>query len=114
METNPSEFDFKPSGVCSKLIHFVLENGVVRDVRFAGGCDGNLQGIGKLVEGMNAVDVLERLEGISCNGRPTSCPDQLAKALRQALKTQNGFKRSDSPIVSQSGCDETRREDLTS
>ena len=76
---------YKTKGTCSKQIHFSVENGVVHNVRFDGGCNGNLQGIGRLVEGMKVEDVLTRLKGISCNGRPTSCPDQLAKALKEAL-----------------------------
>ena len=78
------EFTYKTSGTCSREIHFELENNKVKNVRFVGGCNGNLQGIGALVEGMNVDDVIARIEGISCGGRPTSCPDQLSKALKQA------------------------------
>ena len=73
---------YKTKGVCSRQIDFEIDNGVVRNVRFMGGCNGNLQGIGKLVEGMKAEDVIAKLEGVDCNGRGTSCPDQLAKALK--------------------------------
>ena len=66
-----------PKGVCSRQIQFELDGDVVRSVKFTGGCNGNLQGIGKLVEGMNIDDVIQKLDGINCNG-----PDQLAKALK--------------------------------
>lgn len=71
-----------PKGVCSRQIQFELDGDVVRSVKFTGGCNGNLQGIGKLVEGMNVDDVIQKLDGINCNGRGTSCPDQLAQALK--------------------------------
>ncbi len=77
------EYTYKTSGTCSREIHFEVENGKVKNVRFVGGCNGNLQGIGALVEGMNVDDVIARIDGISCGGRPTSCPDQLARALKQ-------------------------------
>lgn len=77
------------SGTCSTMIDFDIteENGVkvVRNVRFTKGCNGNTQGVAKLVEGMPAEEVITRLEGIKCGMRPTSCPDQLAKAIKQAL-----------------------------
>lgn len=78
------EFTYKTSGTCSREIHFEVEDNKVKNVRFVGGCNGNLQGIGALVEGQNVDDIIARIEGISCGGRPTSCPDQLAKALKQA------------------------------
>lgn len=78
-------FRYKTNGTCSQQILFNLDGDIVRDVEFIGGCNGNLQGIGKLVEGMKAEEVIEKLKGISCGGRPTSCPDQLAKALTAAL-----------------------------
>ena len=71
-----------PKGVCSRQIQFELDGDVVRGVKFTGGCNGNLQGIGKLVEGMDIDDVIQKLDGINCNGRGTSCPDQLAQALK--------------------------------
>ena len=71
-----------PKGVCSRQIQFELDGDVVRSVKFTGGCNGNLQGIGKLVEDMNIDDVIQKLDGINCNGRGTSCPDQLAQALK--------------------------------
>ncbi len=73
-------------GVCSRSITFDLENGLVRNVRFEGGCSGNTQGVAALVEGMPAEEAIRRLAGIRCGIKPTSCPDQLATALRQALE----------------------------
>lgn len=80
-------YSYAPSGVCSQQITFDLDGGVIRNVRFAGGCPGNLQGISRLVEGMKAEEAIGRLEGIQCGGKPTSCPDQFAQALKQALNT---------------------------
>ena len=77
--------DYKTRGTCSTSIHFDLDGDIVRNVQFTGGCNGNLKGIGKLVEGMHARDVIDRLEGVTCGFKNTSCPDQLSKALRQAL-----------------------------
>lgn len=74
--------NYVPKGVCSRQIQFKLDGDVVRDVKYTGGCNGNLQGISKLVEGMKIDEVIEKLEGINCNGKGTSCPDQLAKALK--------------------------------
>ena len=74
--------NYTPKGVCSRQIQFKLDGDIVRDVRYTGGCNGNLQGISKLVEGMKIDGVIEKLEGIDCNGKGTSCPDQLAKALK--------------------------------
>ena len=77
---------YKTSGVCSSAISFENDNeGKVRDVKFQGGCSGNTQGVAALVEGMDAAEAVKRLEGIRCGFRPTSCPDQLAKALKGAL-----------------------------
>ena len=67
------------------MIEFDITDGKVHNVKFTGGCNGNLKGIGKLVEGMDAEEVITRLEGTKCGARPTSCPDQLSKALKQAL-----------------------------
>lgn len=72
-------------GTCSRQIDIELEDGIIRSVTFTGGCHGNTQGIAALVRGMKAADAIARLEGIDCRGKGTSCPDQLAKALRQAL-----------------------------
>ena len=76
---------YKTRGTCSQLINLELDGDVIKSVEFIGGCDGNLQGISKLVTGLKAADAINRLEGIQCGFKPTSCPDQLAKALRQAL-----------------------------
>ena len=73
---------FKTSGVCTQAIEIEVEDEIVKDVRFLGGCHGNTQGISKLVTGMKVSDVIARLEGITCGNRSTSCPDQLAKALK--------------------------------
>ncbi len=72
-------------GTCSRQIDIELDNDIIRSVRFTGGCDGNTQGVAALVRGMKVEEVIARLEGIDCRGRGTSCPDQLARALRQAL-----------------------------
>lgn len=72
-------------GVCSQAIEICIEDDIVKSVQFYGGCNGNTQGISQLVRGMKADEVIARLEGISCNGKGTSCPDQLARALRQML-----------------------------
>ena len=75
---------YRTKGVCSQLIDFDITDGKVSNVSFAGGCNGNLQGIGKLVEGMEVDEVINRLEGIQCGFKNTSCPDQLAQALKAA------------------------------
>ena len=75
-----------PKGVCSRKIDFDIVEGKVRNVKFTGGCSGNLQGIGKLIEGMETKEAIKRLEGIKCGSKPTSCPDQLASALKQACE----------------------------
>ncbi len=72
-------------GTCSRQIDIELGNDIIRSVRFTGGCDGNTQGVAALVRGMKVEEAIARLEGIDCRGRGTSCPDQLARALRQAL-----------------------------
>lgn len=78
-------YGYKPSGTCSRYIEFELENGIVHNVAFTGGCNGNLKAIGKLVEGMKVEDVIERVQGVDCSGRGTSCGDQLSKALTAAM-----------------------------
>ena len=75
------EIKFQPQGVCSKQIVIDVEDGIVNNVKFIGGCSGNTQGVGALAKGMQVNEVNERLQGIRCGARPTSCPDQLAKAL---------------------------------
>ncbi len=77
------EYVFQPSGVCSRQILLEIEDGIIQSCRFIGGCNGNTQGIASLVTGMPVDEVISRLEGINCNGRGTSCPDQLAKALKE-------------------------------
>jgi uncharacterized protein (TIGR03905 family) len=81
-------YNYKTQGTCSRQINFDVVDGKLTNVSFVGGCNGNLQGIGALVEGMPIDEAIARLNGISCNGRPTSCPDQLSKALLQ-YKAQN-------------------------
>lgn len=72
---------FVPKGVCSNAIDIDIHNGVIESVSFTGGCNGNLQGISRLVKGMKVEDAIERLKGIKCGFKSTSCPDQLAQAL---------------------------------
>ena len=74
---------YKTTGTCSAAIDFEVEDGRVKEVKFIGGCSGNTQGISKLVEGMMVDEVISRLEGIKCGFKATSCPDQLAKALKE-------------------------------
>ena len=80
------QYEYKTSGTCSQRILFEIEEGKVKNVTFLGGCNGNLKGIGSLVEGMDVDEVIARLEGTTCGMTATSCPDQLAKALKQALE----------------------------
>ncbi len=74
---------YKTHGVCSREIDFEVENNKLVQVQFVGGCSGNTQGVSRLVEGMDVDEAIRRLEGIQCGYRPTSCPDQLAEALKQ-------------------------------
>ena len=76
---------YKTKGVCSQLINVEVENNIVTSVEFVGGYNGNTQGVAALVEGMDVHEAIRRLEGIHCGPRPTSCPDQLSKALKQAI-----------------------------
>lgn len=78
------QFEYKTKGTCSQRIFFEVKDGKVYNVEFLGGCNGNLQGIGKLVEGMDIDEVIRRIDSIHCGSKPTSCPDQLATALKQA------------------------------
>ena len=75
--------NYRTQGTCSSNIELEVEDGIIRQVAFWGGCNGNLQGIARLVEGMPAAEAVKRLEGIRCGARPTSCPDQLCQALHQ-------------------------------
>lgn len=77
--------DYKTKGVCSRQMLIDVEDGVIRKVQIVGGCDGNLKGISALVKGMKVEDAIQRMEGIRCGMKATSCPDQLAQALKQAL-----------------------------
>ncbi|MDO4344553.1 MAG: TIGR03905 family TSCPD domain-containing protein [Eubacteriales bacterium] len=86
---NDNGYVYKNQGVCSSAVEFEVENDRLKNVHFIGGCNGNTTGIGKLVEGMNIHDVISRLEGVTCGFRPTSCPDQLANALKAYLAASN-------------------------
>ena len=77
------QYEYKTKGTCSQKIFFEIEDNKVKNVEYLGGCNGNLQGIAKLVDGMDVDVVISRLEGIHCGMKPTSCPDQLATALKQ-------------------------------
>lgn len=77
------KYQYLPQGTCSRMIDIEVEDGIVKDIIFQGGCHGNLQGIAALVRGMAVEDVVARLEGIRCGHKLTSCPDQLAKALKE-------------------------------
>ena len=74
---------FKTRGTCSREIHFDIKDNKLTNVSYVGGCNGNLKGIGKLVEGMDVDEAITRLDGITCGMKPTSCPDQLAQALKE-------------------------------
>jgi len=74
---------YMPSGVCSTKIEFLVEDNIVKEIQFQSGCSGNLQGISRLAEGMTVEEVINKLKGIRCGAKATSCPDQLAQALEQ-------------------------------
>lgn len=78
-------YSYTTKGVCSRQISFDLEDGIIKNVSFVGGCNGNLKGICSLVEGIKAEEVIKRLNGIKCGSKDTSCPDQLAVAIENAL-----------------------------
>lgn len=78
-------YTYNTRGTCSVSVSFDLEDGIVKNVEFVRGCMGNTQGVSKLAEGMRAEDIINKLEGIDCGGRGTSCPDQLAKAIKKAM-----------------------------
>ena len=80
-------YQYRTKGVCSRSITFDIRDGVITDVQFEGGCNGNTQGIAALVEGMAVDEAIRRLSGIRCGYKDTSCPDQLANALRQAIES---------------------------
>lgn len=76
---------YVPKGVCSRLITIEINDGIIESVQFTGGCNGNANGLAALAKGMRIEDVIERLEGIKCGSKQTSCPDQLARALKELL-----------------------------
>ena len=77
---------YQTKGVCSRQIDMDIDNGIIVDAKFTGGCSGNTQGVAALVIGMTVEEAIQRLEGIRCGFKPTSCPDQLAKALKKHLE----------------------------
>ena len=77
------QYEYKTKGTCSRAILFEIEDNKLKNVQYIGGCNGNLKGIGALVEGMDVNEAIRRLEGIHCGPRSTSCPDQLAQALKE-------------------------------
>lgn len=81
------QFSYKPEDVCSQKYEFDIENNIINSLKVYGGCNGNLQGISSLVKGMRVEDAISRLEGIRCGFKPTSCPDQISKALKAYLKS---------------------------
>lgn len=81
------KYTYYTKGVCSRQIDLEIVDDVIQSVSFTGGCNGNLKGISSLVKGMSVEDAIEKCEGITCGAKPTSCPDQLAKALKEALES---------------------------
>lgn len=81
-------YTYYPQGVCSQMMEIELDGDTIKEVIVTGGCHGNLQGISKLIAGMNVDEAISKLEGIRCGFKPTSCPDQMAKALRLAKEEQ--------------------------
>ena len=79
------KYTYKTQGTCSSQIDLELEDGIIQSVAFTGGCNGNLKGISSLVKGMPAKEAIAKLQGTTCGGKPTSCPDQLSRALTEAL-----------------------------
>lgn len=79
-------YSYRPQGVCARGISFDIEDNIVKNVKFSGGCSGNTQGVAKLAEGMTTDEIINRLSGIRCGFKGTSCPDQLAKAVAEAIK----------------------------
>lgn len=79
-------YNYRPNGVCARGISFDIEDGTVKNIKFSGGCSGNTQGVASLADGMEANELIERLAGIRCGFKNTSCPDQLAKAVAKALE----------------------------
>ena len=85
-------YTYTPRGVCSKKITLELKDGIIKSCKFEGGCNGNTSGICALIAGMRAVDAIDRLEGITCGYKDTSCPDQLSIALEKALEKEKDAK----------------------
>ncbi len=84
------KYTYTPHGVCSRKIDIELEDGVVKSIAFLGGCNGNLQGVSALCQGRRVEEVIPLLRGINCGGKGTSCPDQLSRALEEALQAAAG------------------------
>lgn len=80
-------YTYIPSGVCSRMIQVEIEDDIIVNCHFMGGCSGNTQGVARLVTGMDVYDAIDKLKGIDCGGRGTSCPDQLANALEEAINS---------------------------
>lgn len=80
------QYTYIPKGVCAKKIIFDIKDGIIKNVVFLGGCNGNAQGLSKLLEGQNANEIMKKLKGIDCGGRGTSCPAQFAEALKEILE----------------------------
>ena len=80
------KYVYKTKGTCSQLIELELEGNIVHNVKFTGGCNGNLSGMAKLLIGQNALEVADKLEGTTCGNKMTSCPDQLSKAMKENIK----------------------------
>ncbi|MCH5303858.1 MAG: TIGR03905 family TSCPD domain-containing protein [Ruminococcus sp.] len=81
-------YTYTPMGVCARKIFVEIEDGIIKNCEFMGGCNGNTQGVAALVIGMNAKEAVEKLSGIDCNGRGTSCPDQLSRCIKKALEQE--------------------------
>ena len=92
-------YQYRVQNVCSKAVDFDLEDGKLYNLSFWGGCDGNLRAIGKLVDGMPAEEVIAKLAGNTCNGRPTSCADQLTRVLAKALESEAAAPAAAAPLV---------------
>lgn len=82
-------YKYRPRGTCSQEISFDINEGIVTNLRFVGGCSGNSKGVSALAEGQRAEEIISRCKGITCGYKPTSCPDQLAKALEEAIANEN-------------------------
>ena len=82
------KYNYVPRGVCSRNIEIEIEDGIIQSVKYTGGCNGNTQGIGALIKVMKVEEAIKRLKGIDCNGRGTSCPDQLVIALEKIISNE--------------------------